>query len=226
MAKLIIGITNHDHYESRPLLTGLWLSELVHFYDITKQAGHELTLASPNGGKIPLDPESLKPLFLDSLTESYYKNADFMQLLDNTLAFSDINAGDYDGIYLTGGHGTMFDFPENVDLQKLIAYYFEAGKLVSAVCHGPSGLLNVRLSNGELMIKDKKLTGYSWAEEYLAFRQKDVPFNLEEQLAQRGANYNKNLIPMTSHVEIDGNLLTGQNPMSTKALAEAVVAWL
>lgn len=226
MAKLLIGVTNHDHYESRPLLTGLWLSELVHFYDIAKKAGHQLTIISPKGGKVPLDPESLKPLFLDEMTKSYYDDTEFMALLETTRAFSEVNPSDYDGIYLTGGHGTMFDFPDNLELQKLIAYYYEQGKLVSAVCHGPTGLLNVKLSTGELLIKDKKMTSYSWMEEHLAFRQNDVPFNLEEMLQERGAKYAKNLIPMTSHVEIDGNLFTGQNPMSTKALAEAVVEWL
>lgn len=226
MAKLVIGVTNHDHYLSRPLLTGLWLSELVHFYDALKQAGHELTIISPNRGKTPIDPESLKPLFLDEMTKSYYDDAAFMQLLDTTTAFGDINPNDYDGIYLTGGHGTMFDFPENIELQRLIADFYEQDKLVSAVCHGPTGLLNVKLSTGDYLLNDKKVTGYSWVEEHLAFRHNDVPFNLEDQLTERGAKYSKNLVPMTSHVEIDANLITGQNPMSTKALADAVVEWL
>lgn len=226
MANILIGVTNHDHYETRALLTGLWLSELVHFYDIAKQAGHQLTLASPKGGKTPIDPESLKPLFLDDLTESYFKDADFMALLETTTAFSDLKADDYQAIYLTGGHGTMFDFPDNADLQALIARFYEVDKIVSAVCHGPTGLINVKLSNGEWLVKDKKITGYSWVEEHLAFRHNDVPFNLEETLEQRGAKYQKNLVPMTSHVEVEGNLLTGQNPMSTKALADAVMAKL
>lgn len=226
MAKILIAVTSHDHYETRSLPTGLWLSELVHFYDVAKAAGHDMTIVSPQGGVTPIDPESLKPLMMDATTKSYYEDRTFMELLQATIPMLKVAADDYDAIYLTGGHGTMFDFTDNITLQKLIADFYQQDKLVSAVCHGPCGLLNVKLDNGEYLIKGKKMTGYSWVEEYMAFRQNDVPFNLQESIAERGADYDKALLPMTSHICLDGKLLTGQNPMSTKKLAEKAMEML
>lgn len=226
MAKILIGVTSHDHYETRDIPTGLWLSELVHFYDIAKKAGHDMTIISPKGGVTPIDPESLKPLMMDATTKSYYEDPAFMALLQATIPMLKVAADDFDAIYLTGGHGTMFDFTDNVTLQKLIADFYQQDKLVSAVCHGPAGLVNVKLDNGDYLIKGKKVTGYSWVEEYMAFRQNDVPFNLQEVMSERGADYDKALLPMTSHICVDGKLLTGQNPMSTKKLAEKAMEML
>ena len=132
----------------------------------------------------------------------------------------------FDCIYLAGGHGTMYDFPNNTTLQTIIKEHYEHTKIVAAICHGVSGLLNVRLSNGEYLIKDKRLTGFSWFEESVAGRKKEVPFDLEAELKKRGADYEKALIPMTSKVVVDHNLITGQNPFSSKEMAEVVMRQL
>ena len=115
----------------------------------------------------------------------------------------------------------MYDFPENTDLQAIIAMHYEARKNVSAVCHAVGGLLNVRISNGKNLIADKKITGFSWLEEFFAQRKKLAPFNLEQALKNRGAHYEKVFFPMGSKVVIDENLITGQNPFSSKAIARA-----
>src|SRR6185437_6168371 len=129
----------------------------------------------------------------------------------------------YDALYLTGGHGVCFDFPKSVPLAKLTANLFEAGKVVSAVCHGPAGLLEVKLSNADHLIAGKNVTGFSWNEEVKAGREEAVPYNLEEELQKRGANYGKAWMAFSSHVVEDGLLITGQNPASAEGVGEAVV---
>lgn len=222
--RILIIVTNVREYEKVGYRTGLWLGELTHFYDVAEKAGFQLDIASPAGGFVPIDPESLQPLILkQGHTDQRYKDREFMKLLDNTMKVADADVNNYDAIYLTGGHGVSFDFPDNGALQRLIAQFYESGKIVSAVCHGPAGLLNVRLSNGQYLIKDKKLTAFSWMEEGLAYRAEAVPFNLEEELQKRGADYGKALLPMIKHVVEDGTLITGQNPTSAAGVGEAVV---
>ena len=145
-----------------------------------------------------------------------------MDRLKDTKKVADADVAAYDAIYMTGGHGVCFDF-QSPDLAKLTAAFWEAGKVVSAVCHGPAGLLEVKLSGGEYLVAGKDVTGFSWKEEELAKRDKAVPYSLEEELKKRGAKYGKSSIPFKSHVVEDGNLITGQNPASAAAVGEAVV---
>ena len=224
--KVLIIVTNIAMYENKTLTTGLWLSELTHFYHSASEQGYEITIASPQGGYTPIDPESLKPMMLDKLSKEYHANENFMKLLQNTKSLTDVAGQHFDVVYLTGGHGTMYDFPNNTTLQDIIRVHYENNKIVSAVCHGVGGLLNVRLSNGEYLIKGKTITGFNWFEESLARRKKEVPFNLEDALKKRGSNYKKAFIPMTSKVVADGNLITGQNPFSSKEIAKAVMKYL
>ena len=117
----------------------------------------------------------------------------------------------------------MYDFPNDLILQNVLQKQYEDGKIVSAICHGVGGLLNVKLSDGNYLIKDKTITGFNWFEESLANRKSKVPFNLEANLKNRNSNYKKAFIPMTSHVVVDGNLITGQNPFSSKEMAKVVI---
>ncbi|WP_413533536.1 type 1 glutamine amidotransferase domain-containing protein [Empedobacter brevis] len=223
MTEVLIILTNINHYANSKLKTGLWLSELTHLYHAAMEQGYNITLASPNGGPIPIDPESLKKFLIDSVSKMYYHNVNFMKKLNNSKALKDIENEDFDVIYLAGGHGTMYDFPNDVVMQKMIQHQYENNKIVAAICHGVSGLLNVKLSNGEYLIKGKTITGFSWFEETLPNRKNKVPFNLEAGLKARGANYKKACIPMTSKVVVDGKLITGQNPFSSKEMAEVVI---
>lgn len=124
---------------------------------------------------------------------------------------------------MTGGHGVCFDFPKSNDLAKLTSKFYETGKIVSAVCHGPAGLLEVKLSDGNYLIAGKKLTGFSWNEEVKAGREQAVPYNLEEELQKRGAKYDKAWLAFAAHVVEDGRLITGQNPASAEGVAKGVV---
>ncbi|SCY19757.1 Putative intracellular protease/amidase [Nitrosospira sp. Nl5] len=227
--KILIVVTNDDEFEKVGFRTGLWLGELTHFWEVAEKVGYQMDIASPSGGKVPIDPESLMisqvadAVGLKGDLSKRYEDKAFMNLLDNTLKVSDVDSAAYDAIYMTGGHGVMFDFPKSVALAELTAKFYESNKVVSAVCHGPCGLLEVKLSNGEHLIKGKNVTGFSWNEEVMAKRDHAVPFNLEEELQRREAKYSKALVPFNSHVVEDGLLITGQNPGSAHAVGKAVV---
>ncbi|WP_175935459.1 type 1 glutamine amidotransferase domain-containing protein [Corynebacterium sp. Marseille-P4321] len=215
--------TSAHRYESSGLRTGMWLGEYTHFYDVLTEAGHSVDLASVRGGVIPLDPVSLQPPVLQlGGTNKRYEDPEFMAALDDSPAIADVDLDAYDGIYLIGGHGTLFDF-DAPEVNSAVAHFADAGKIVSAVCHGPAGLLGVRLASGQLLLDGKRATGYSFSEEKLARRADEVPYSLEEKLAEESAEYDKARIPMTKHVVVDGKLVTGQNPMSATGVGEAVL---
>ncbi len=221
--KLLIVVTGTGLYPDGKLKTGLWLSEFTHIYHRAEERGFDIVAASPRGGGTPVDPVSLKPMYLDKLSENCWKNPDFRAVLDNTRSLNDVSGTLFDCIYLAGGHGSMFDFPDDGGLQTLIGRHYTNGRLVCAICHGVCGLLNVRQPDGAYLIAGKKLTGFSWFEEILAGRSKVVPFDLEAALKERGAGYSKALIPMTPKVVVDGRLITGQDPFSSKKMAETVM---
>ena len=229
---ILIVVTNADQYEKAGYRTGLWLGELTHFYDVVTEAGMDVVLASPKGGKIPIDPESLlfsglgESMGIEGPVSKRYQSREFMRLLDDTKKLGELSAQTYDAIYLTGGHGTMFDFPTDHDLATLTAALYDSGKIVSAVCHGPAGLLTATLQSGQPLLQGKRVTGFSWNEEKLAKRSEVVPFSLEEELQKRGGVYEKALLPFGPHVVEDGRLITGQNPNSARGVAERVVAQL
>lgn len=226
--KVLIIVTSVDQFEKVGYRTGLWLGELVHFWDVLEEAGIAMDIASPGGGQTPIDPESLlksgigEAVGLQDAVAKRYEDREFMNLLNDTLSLEGLDASAYDAIYLTGGHGVMFDFPSSEALARLIAQFYEAGKVVSAVCHGPSGLLEVQLSSGEHLLQGKNVTGFSWKEEELAKRDQAVPFDLERELQNRGGNYSKALLPFLPHVVEDGLLITGQNPTSAGGVGQAV----
>jgi putative intracellular protease/amidase len=224
--RVLVIVTSTGEYESAGYHTGLW-GELTHFHDVADQANLELTIASVEGGPVPLAPESLAHnVQADLGTDERYADRRFMDRLKDTIAVAQADVEDYDAIYLTGGHGVMFDFHQSQALETLIARFHEAGRIVSAVCHGPCGLLDVTLSNGEPLVKGRNVTGFSWREEELAQRADAVPYSLEDRLKALGASYSTAEKPFAPHVVEDGRLITEQNPASARAVAEAVVRHL
>lgn len=222
--KILVIVTNVAEYEKVGYRTGLWLGELTHFWDVAEKAGYACDIASPAGGYVPIDPESLAADVLkDGGTDQRYADRSFMNQLQATKRVGDCRAIDYDAIYLTGGHGVCFDFSQSADLARVVAEFYEEGKLVSAVCHGPAGLLSAKLNSGHYLIAGKKVTGFSWAEEEKVGRDAAVPYNLEEELGKRGGEYSKSWFAFAANVVEDGRLITGQNPASAAPLAEAVV---
>lgn len=225
MAKRILQVvSNVAHYDDPHKPTGLWLSELTHAYDLFEKRGFDQRIVSPKGGHVPLEPRALKWPLLDQSARAWLNDPARMALLDNTAKPDDIKAGDYDAIYFTGGHAVMWDFPDSEGLQRITREIWEQGGIVSAVCHGYCGLLNVRLSDGSLLVDGRKLTGFSWNEEVLAGVAKDMPYNAEAEMKERGAIYEKALLPFVSFTVSDERLVTGQNPGSAKATAKRVAA--
>ena len=225
MRFLALSISAH-RYTDAGMQTGMWLGEYTHFYDSLSEAGHAVDLASVEGGTVPIDPVSLQPPVIQlGGTNKRYADPGFMAQLDNTPAIEAVDLGDYAGIYLTGGHSALFDF-SRPEVKRAVAHFAESGGIVSAVCHGPSGLLDVELSSGKTLLADKRVTGDSWAEEKLARRADTVPFSLEDRLKKEAAAYHTARVPMTKHVVVDGQLVTGQNPMSATGIGEAVLAQL
>ena len=149
-----------------------------------------------------------------------------MALLEDTAIPDQIVAADYDAIHFTGGHGVMYDFPASEGLQRITREIFERGGVVSSVCHGDCGLLNTRLSDGSHLVAARTMTGFAWTDEVLARADKLVPYNGEEELKKRGADYRKATLPFVSYAVVDGNLVTGQNSASAKETATKVAAAL
>ena len=224
--RILHVVTNVAHYDDPADPTGLWLSELTHAWQVFAELGCEQRLVSPKGGAVPLEPRALKWPNLDATAKAWQADESRMALLANTARPDEINPADFDAIYFTGGHAVMWDFPDDAGLQRLTREIFERGGIVSSVCHGYCGLLNTRLSDGTLLVAGRRLTGFAWAEEVLAGVAKKVPYNAEEEMKRRGARYEKNFLPFTAKVVIDGRLVTGQNPQSAKATAEAVASLL
>lgn len=221
--KILVVMTNHSAYPSRSDKTGLWLTELTHFYDVALAAGYDMDFVSPLGSQVQLDERSLKSIYLDKSARQHLADPAFMQKLKTTLTPNTINPTQYKAIYYTGGHGTMWDFPNNKALQNISEQIYRQGGIVSAVCHGVGGLLPLQNENGKPLISGRTVTGFANIEETLSGIKSQVPFSLQNGLIERGANYKEASVPFTSYVVSDDRIITGQNPQSSKEIAEAVV---
>ncbi|HMI94264.1 MAG TPA: type 1 glutamine amidotransferase domain-containing protein, partial [Polyangiales bacterium] len=215
----ILAIATNDATELKGKRTGLWLSELTHFLAVIEDAGFGYDLASPQGGRIPLDERSAVAAQLkDAVNARYMANPAFKQRLEQSLSCSDVEPAQYVALYLSGGHGTMFDFRQSSALQRLITTMYSADKYLSGVCHGVAGFVDAKDAGGRVIVTGKNVTGFSNFEDGLAGTKRLLPFLLEDALKQNGARYKKNLLPFTERVELDGKLITGQNPQSAAAV--------
>lgn len=227
MTKRILHVvSNVSHYADPLRPTGLWLSELTHAWDVFAARRYDQHIVSPNGGVSSLEPRALKWPLLDASAKAWLNDPERMALLASTMRPNDVEPARYDAIYFTGGHAVMWDFPDDAGLQRITRTIWEQGGIVSAVCHGYCGLLNTRLSDGRLLVENRKVTGFSWTEEVLAGVAKEMPYNAEAEMKRRGAVYKKAFLPFVSHAVVDGRLVTGQNPFSAKATAEKVATLL
>lgn len=221
--KILVVMTNHAKYPTREDTTGLWVTELTHFYDVARKAGYEMDFISPKGGVVPLDERSQKWIYMDKEARAHLADKTFMSRLNNTLKPSDVKASDYKAIYFTGGHGVMWDFPNNPELVDLSEKIYRQGGVVSAVCHGVAGVLALKDERGQPLIANRKVTGFSNMEESLSGMKKQVPFFLEDNLKGKGAIYKRGFFPFTSYVIVDDRIITGQNPQSPREVGEEVV---
>lgn len=225
MQKILVVVTNNSRLGKNGKKTGLWLRELTDFYHEVKDR-YGVDIVSTAADRVPIDPRSLMAAVTHKQTRHYYMDDDFMVQLKKPLVPEQVEAENYAAIYFTGGHGTMMDFPDNTALQELTRDIYEQGGYVSAVCHGPSGLQNVRLSNGRLLLAGHVVTGFSDTEEKAAGMFKHIPFSLEKILKDRGGLYKKASVPMAACTVVSGRLVTGQNPASAKEVARKLLEQL
>lgn len=222
MKKILIVVTNISKYETTNRATGLWFGEATHFIDPILKAGYEIDFVSPNGGYTPIDPHSLSSDFMIDIDWKYYCDPKFLSALANTKKASDINPNEYFAIYYTGGHGVIWDFPENEELQNIALEIYNNGGVISGVCHGVAGLLNIKDVNNCYLISNKNVTGFSNTEEKEAKLDSFVPYLTEDEIVKRGAIYSKGE-NWTSYAVSDSRIITGQNPYSGAAVAKELL---
>ena len=218
-AKVLFVVTSCDVKGDTGIPTGFNLSEVTHPLEKLEESGVIVNIASIKGGKAPLD--GLED-FNDPVNAKYWADADFRNALENTLKLDDVKAGDYDAIFFAGGHGTMWDFADSPAVLRLVPEFYESGKIVSAVCHGPAALVNVKLSNGSYLVAGKNVAAFTNGEEEEVESTNVVPFLLEDALIGHGANY-KHSSNWSNNIAIDGKLITGQNPQSAASVGLAIV---
>lgn len=221
--KILVVTTSHDKMGDTSVKTGLWLEELAAAYYVFKEIGVDITLASPNGGQIPLDPKSQAIIIATRNTKRFLKDVEAMNCLSHSIELSTIKASDFDGVFLPGGHGSLWDLANNKHLKELLEAFENNGKPIGAVGHGVVGLISLQNDKEECLIKGKQLTGYSNYEEESAGLTSVVPFLLETELISLGALFSKGT-NYVNYVVADGNIITGQNPASAAEVANQMVA--
>ena len=223
--KVLFITTSHDKMADTDEKTGVWLEELAAPYYIFKEAGADVTLASPEGGKVPLDPQSQAIILATLSTKRFLRDEEAMNFLSNAIPLEKVKDSDFDVIFLPGGYGLMWDLADNKKVRQLLEVFYGKNKPIGATSHGIACLLSLKNNKGEALIKGKQLTGVRNSEQNLS-RLKDItPFLLESRLLSLGALYSKGE-DYVSHVVKDGNIVTGQNPASSKGVAQKIIELL
>lgn len=223
--KVLLVVTSHDKLGETGYPTGFWYEELSNPYYAFKEARLEPVIASTQGGKVTHDPASLsKDRERPESVRNYLADASAQHQIANTLRISaaGVRDGGYDAIFLVGGHGAMWDFPNSEELRRVVRFFLEERKVVAAVCHGPAGFLNASDAKADSLIRGRRLTGFSNHEEELIKLNEVVPFLLEDRLKDFGAFYTSSN-PFVPHCVVDENLITGQNPASSGLVAKEVI---
>ncbi len=215
--KIVFIVTSHDSMGDTGKSTGYNYAEVSHPWKVLYDAGYEIDFVSPKGGKAPAH----RVLLEDSINLSLYENKQYQDKLAHTFKPNEVKASDYIAIYFAGGHGGMWDFPENQSLAKLTSEIYENGGIVGAVCHGPAGIVNVKLNNGKYLVDGEKINSFTNDEEYSMNMENTVPFLLETQLKAHGAIFEKSGIKQ-KHIAIDDRIITGQNPASATGVGIAM----
>jgi len=222
--KILMVLTSHDVLGNTGRKTGFWLEEFAAPYFVFRDAGVELTLASPRGGQPPIDPKSDLPENQTDAMARFKKDSAAQQELANTKKLADMKSQDFDTIFYVGGHGPMWDLVDNVDSIALIESFYNSGKPVAAVCHSP-GVLHRVTYKGAPIVRGKRVTGFANSEEEAVGLTHVVPFLVEDELKRLGGLYEQ--APTWEPLGIiDGRLVTGQNPASSTAAAKLLLKLL
>jgi len=223
--KVLMVLTSHDTLGNTGRKTGFWLEELAAPYYAFKDAGAEIVLASPKGGKPPLDPKSNEPDSQTKFTHRFEADAEAMAQLATTVRLDSVSQADFDTVFYPGGHGPLWDLAEDKHSIALIESFIAAGKHVGFVCHAPGVLRHVKTPEGKPLVEGRKVTGFTNTEEEAVGLTDVVPFLVENELIAKGGIYSKGG-DWSSYVVTDGLLITGQNPTSSAATAEQLLKQL
>ncbi|RAS01906.1 type 1 glutamine amidotransferase domain-containing protein [Ensifer adhaerens] len=223
--KVLMVLTSHDTLGNTGKKTGFWLEELAAPYYVFRDAGAEITLASPKGGQPPLDPKSDEPMFETDLTRRFKADREAKAQLAETVRLDSVNQRDFDTVFYPGGHGPMWDLAEDGNSIKLLEAFIAAGKSIALVCHAPGVLHRVKNPDGTPFVNGRKVTGFTNSEEAAVGLTEVVPFLVEDELLGLGAVFSK-VKDWGVHTVVDGRLITGQNPASCGETAKALLAAL
>ncbi len=221
MKKVLFVLTSHDELGSTGEKTGFWIEEFAAPYYELADKGVEITIASPEGGQPPIDPKSADPSSATEDTKRFDNDKALQEKLANTVKLATINQADYDAVFYPGGHGPLWDLASSETSKTLIASFYTNNKPIAFVCHAPGVLKEVKVK-GDYLVKGKKVTGFTNEEEEAVGLTKVVPFLLEDALKANGADYSKGENWAPYAVE-DGLLITGQNPASSKLVAQKLL---
>lgn len=212
---VLMVVTSHDRIDAEHA-TGLWYEEFAAPFALFEQAGYRVTVASPKGGPVPIDPRSMP--------ENPELAADqaAMAMLANTVSLDSVDAAAFDAVFFPGGHGTMYDLPDNPQVAALVGRFADEDKVVASVCHGPASLVGARRADGTPVVAGRRITAFTNAEEAAVELDALMPFLLESRLRELGAQVETS-DNWADHIVIDGKLVTGQNPQSSASAARAVM---
>jgi putative intracellular protease/amidase len=223
MTKILLLTTSHDKMGDTDHKTGSWVEEVAAPYYILTDAGIEVTIASIAGGAVPFDPNSLKDDAVKAEpAQRFLKDKAVQKLVKDTPAFASLNPNSFDGIFMPGGHGVMWDLPGNEILASWLKRYEAEGKIIAAVCHGPAGLVGAVREDGKPLVAGRNVTGFTDAEEKAVGLDHVVPFPLESKLRALGGVFSSGG-DWQPHAVRDGHLITGQNPMSSELVGEKIL---
>jgi putative intracellular protease/amidase len=222
--KILMVLTSHDQLGNTGRKTGFWLEEFAAPYFVFRDAGVELTLASPKGGQPPIDPKSDLQENQTPAMARFKRDTEAQKELSQTVKLSDMKSEDFDTIFYVGGHGPMWDLVDNPDSIALIESFYNSGKPVAAVCHS-SAVFHRVMYQGEVLVKGKRVTGFTDGEEAAVNLTHVVPFLVEDELKRVGANYEK-AADWAPFAIVDGRVVTGQNPASSTVAAKALIELL
>ncbi len=220
--RILMVLTSHAELGESGEKTGFWVEEFAAPYYLFKDAGVDVTLVSPAGGQPPIDPKSELADFQTQATQRFADDPAAQQQLAQTEILSSVNQTDYDAVFYPGGHGPLWDLVENRDSIALIEAFLKADKAVATVCHATAALLNVKNSDGEFIVKNKVVSGFTNSEEAAVQLTEIVPFLLENELLKRGAEYQKAADWHAFAVQ-DGLIISGQNPASSELVAQKLL---
>ncbi|MGA1802108.1 type 1 glutamine amidotransferase domain-containing protein [Rhizobium sp. HT1-10] len=223
--KVLMVLTSHDTLGDTGRKTGFWLEELAAPYYVLKDAGAEITLASPKGGQPPLDPKSDEPTFQTELTHRFKADAEANAQLARTVRLDSVDQKDFDTVFYPGGHGPMWDLAEDENSIRLIESFIAAGKTIALVCHAPGVLRHVKNADGSPFVQGRYVTGFTNKEEEGVGLTNVVPFLVEDELISQGAIFSR-VKDWGVHTVVDGQLITGQNPGSSGEAAETLLTAL